>query len=200
MLAVLLPLAATLAGPADGGPPGAGRAVRFAPFAVPDQFGGDREVAGEAGAVRVFVYGDRKAAEASRALGADLHVRFHPAAAGKKEKDAAAAPVRPVPGFPGAAVRVRVIPVACAAGVPRPVRAAVAFQLRRAAPHTPIWLDWEGGFAERFGVAAGVPNAVVVAPDGAAVRLEAGDAAAADRLEAAVAGLRRRVAAVDLQN
>ena len=197
MTAALLPLAALLSGPADAGgaaPPVAAKA--FEPFSLPDQFGAAHAVGGRAGAVLVILYGDRKAAEASRELGAALHVRFHPAAAGKNAKAAAGVPARPVPGFPDASVPVRIVPAACAAGVPRPVRSAVAFQLRRAAPDTPVWLDWERQFESRFGVSPGVPNAVVVAPNGVAVRLDATGDGAADRLEAAVAGLRRRIAAV----
>ena len=100
-----------------------------------------------------------------------------------------------MPGFPGVSVPVRVVPAACSAGVPRPVRAAVAFQLRRAAPDTPVLLDWERQFARRWGVSAGEPNALVVAPNGAAARVDATGDGAADRLEAVVADLRRRVAA-----
>ena len=199
MTAALLPLAALLAGPADAGgsPPVAAEA--FEPFTLPDQFGAAHTVGGRAGAVLVVIYGDRKAAAASRELGEELHVRFHPAAAGQDATGAAAAPARPVPGFAGVAVPVRIVPAACAAGVPRPVRSAVAFQLRRAAPETPVWLDWERQFEDRFGVSAGVPNAVVVAPNGVAVRLDATGGEAADRLEAAVAGLRRRIAAVSAE-
>ena len=197
MTAALLPLAALLAGPADAGgaaPPVVAQA--FEAFTLPDQFGAPHAVGGRPGAVLVVIYGDRKAAEASRELGEELHVRFHPAAAGEDAKVAAEAPARPIPGFPNATVPVRVVPAACAAGVPRPVRSAVAFQLRRAVPETPVWLDWERQFEGRFGVSAGVPNAVVVAPNGVAVRLDATGGEAADRLEAAVAGLRRRIAAV----
>lgn len=197
MTAALLPLAVFFAGPvgADGAAKPA-VAKAFEPFTLPDQFGAPHAVGGRDGAVLVVLYGDRKAAEASRELGEALHVRFHPAAAGKGAKDAAAAPARPVPGFPGAAVPVLVKPAACAAGVPRPVRSAVAFQLRRAAPDTPVWLDWERQFELRFGVSPGEPNAVVVAPNGVAVRVDATGGGAADRLEAVVADLRRRIAAV----
>ena len=89
----------------------------------------------------------------------------------------------------------RVVPAACAAGVPGPIRAAVAFQLRRAAPHTPIWLDWNGDLKARFGATPGVPNAVVVAPDGTARRLDAAADGAAANIERVVEELRRAVAA-----
>ena len=206
--AALLPLALLAADPAPAGPAPAREAaaakpapaVRFEPFELRDQFGAAHRVAGEKGAVLVVIYGDRGAAEACGELGAALHVLFHPAAAGRDAADAADAPVRPVPGMPCEdPPPVRVAAAACTRGVPGPVRAAVAFRLRRAAPHTPVLLDWGGELTDRFGAAPGVPNAVVVAPGGGAHRIDVADAGrrdgAAGRVERAVERLRRGLVA-----
>ena len=100
MTAAVLPLVLLLAGPAT---PDAARTVAapFEAFTLPDQFGTEHRVGGRAGSVLVVLYGDRKAAAASRELGEELHVRFHPTAAGLEPAAAAEAPARPVPGFPG---------------------------------------------------------------------------------------------------
>ena len=196
--AALMSFALLAAGPAgsptDSSAPTAVAAVKFAPFALEDQFGRVHAVKGSAGEVRVILYGDRAAADACRKLGAELHVLFHPAAAGKDVEEAADAPVRAVPGSPAGSARppVRVTAAACAAGtVPRPIRAAVAWELRRAAPHTPVWLDWGGKLHAAFGVTPGVPNAVVIPPTGPAYKIRVADEGAAGRVESTVEALRR---------
>ena len=207
MTAALLPLAllgaaaVPDAAPASGAP-AVSAAAKFTPFSLADQFGASHAVAGRPGEVVALIYGDREAAEASRELGTAVHVLFHPAAAGRTANEAATAPVRPVGGAPAgsAAPAVRVVPAACAPGVPGPIRSVVAFKLRRAAPDTPVWLDWNGRFAARFGLSAGVPNAVVLAPAGTARRvIVAGEgvstAAAAARVGHAVEAVRRGIVA-----
>ncbi|MFH5804735.1 hypothetical protein [Alienimonas sp. DA493] len=171
--------------------------VTFAAFNLSDQFGAAHAVGGTGSGVTVLLYGDREAAEASRDLGAALHVLFHPAAEGKTAKDAATAPVRPVPGAAAgaAAPPVNVVAAASAPGVPGPIRSVIAFQLRRAAPHTPVLLDWNAALAARFGLAAGKPNAVVISPAGVGYPIDVSDEKAADRVEAVVESLRRRMLA-----
>ena len=168
-------------------------AVRFEPFALEDQFGRPHTVGGASDGVLVLLYGDRKAAEPSRELGAALHVFFHPAAAGRPVREAADAPVRPVPGTPTGtfAPPVRVVPGACATGVPRPIRAMVNFELRRAAPHTPVWMDWDGRLEDRFGLTPGRPNAVVVSANGVGYAVDVRGGDAVRNVEYVVEALRR---------
>ncbi|QDT14357.1 hypothetical protein [Alienimonas californiensis] len=169
--------------------------VSFAAFAMPDQFGTAHAVGGTGPGVTVLLYGDREAAEASRDLGAALHVLFHPTAKDQSAKAAAKAPVRPVPGAAAGAVipPVHVVAAASAPGVPGPVRSVIAFQLRRAAPHTPVLLDWNADLARQFGLTSGAPNAVVISATGVGYPVDVSDEKAADRIEAAVETLRRRM-------
>ena len=182
---------------APAAPNAATRPVRFDPFVLEDQFGRTHSVGGASDGVLVLLYGDRGAAEPSRELGAALHVLFHPTAAGKSAGRAADAPVRPIPGMPAGtpAPPVRVVPGACATGVPRPIRAMVNFELRRAAPHTPVWMDWDGTLDRLFGLSAGRPNAVVISPDGLAYRVDVGGRSAVADVERVVESLRRRAVA-----
>ena len=142
------------------------------------------------------LYGDREAAEASRDLGAALHVLFHPSAKGKPPADAADAPVRPVPGAAGELRR-----PAGAGGRrgERPRRAGAdppgdrLSNSARAAPHTPVLLDWDGDLGRRFGLVAGEPNAVVISADGVGYPIDVRRDGAAERVAAVVEALRRRM-------
>lgn len=171
--------------------------VTFGTFALPDQFGKTHAVGGAGEGVAVLLYGDRAAAEASRDLGAALHVLFHPTAKGKPPAEAAKAPVRAVPGAATTrkAPAVRVVAAASAPGVPGPIRSMIAFQLRRAAPDTPVWLDWKGDLARRFGLVPGKPNAVVISADGTGYPIDVRGEDAAERVEAVVESLRRQMLA-----
>ena len=130
-------------------------------LAFPDQFGRTHDVAKHRGEVVVLVYGDRQGAEASRALGAALHVAFHPAAAKLPPAQAHTAPVRPVPGAEGRSPEVRVVPVACTGYLPSLLRPVLVGQFRKAVPDVPVWLDFDDAMKDRYGLAAGVPNVVV---------------------------------------
>src|SRR5581483_6024454 len=89
-----------------------------------DQFERPVSVASHRGDVVVLLYGDRKSAEANRALGERLHVAFHPAARGQPPARARQAPVLPLPDQPPGARSpdVLAVPVACVGKVPGVVR------------------------------------------------------------------------------
>ena len=202
MPAALAPLLfAAALGPADARPAAGSAAapVRFESFTMRDQFNKTHVVGGESDGVTVLLYGDRDAAEGSRALGEALQVRFHPAAEGKPISQAALTPVRPVPGAPAGspAPPVRVVPAACAAGVPVAIRRVILFQLRRAAPETPVWMDWNENLKTRFGQAPAKPNAVVISADGVArpVDVRGADEEAVARVERVVETMRREMLA-----
>jgi hypothetical protein len=129
-----------------------------------DQFERLVSVAAHRGNVVVLLYGDRKSAEANRALGERLHVAFHPAALGLPPARARQAPVLLLPDqLAGTrAPDVLAVPVACIGKVPGVVRSVIRSQVRSASPDVPVWLDFQDTMRQQFGLAAGVPNLVVL--------------------------------------
>ncbi|MEM9704025.1 MAG: hypothetical protein AAF907_16415, partial [Planctomycetota bacterium] len=133
--------------------------------------------------------------QACRELGGRLHVLFHPSAAGKPAAEAREAPVRSVPGLPARveAPAVNVVAAACTKGVPRPIKSMIAFKLRKASPHVPVCLDWNGDLGDRFGLAPGEPNAVIISAAGVAYPIDARSKGAETRIETVVEALRTRM-------
>jgi len=133
-----------------------------------DQFEATNKVADHKGKVLILVYGDRKGIEASRELGAKLHVLFHPTAEGKSAKDAKAAPVAALDGVPNGTKSpdVAVVPVACCGSVPGPIKALVRSSLKKDAADVPVWLDFGTTMADKFGMRDGEPNVVVIDAEG----------------------------------
>src|SRR5437763_992555 len=129
-----------------------------------DQFERPVSVAAHRGDVVVLLYGDRKSAEANRALGERLHVAFHPAAQGLPPARARQVPVLPLPDQPPGTrpPDVLAVPVACVGKVPGVVRAVIRGQVRSASPDVPVWLDFQDTMRQQFGLAPGVPNLVVL--------------------------------------
>ncbi len=128
---------------------------------LPDQYEQMQDLRQFRGDVVVLLYGDRNSTEANRSLGAELHVHYHPTARGQSPEVAAQAPVKPLPSAQRAP-EVHIIPVACVGSVPRLVRNVLRNQIQRAAPHTPVWLDFGNAMQQQFGLQTGVPNLVVV--------------------------------------
>jgi hypothetical protein len=133
-----------------------------------DQFEVTNKVADHKGKVLILVYGDRQGIEASRQLGTQLHVLFHPTADGKSPKEAKAAPVAPLDGLPKGAKSpdVAVIPVACCGKAPAPVRALIRSSLKKDAADVPVWLDFGTTMADTFGIRDGEPNLVLIDAEG----------------------------------
>jgi hypothetical protein len=143
------------------------------PPAVPvvemeDQFERPHNVASHRGDVVVLIYGDRKSADANKALGELLHVHFHPSARGQAPAQARQAPVRPIADQPAGTRTpdVLAIPVACVGKVPALVRRMIRGQIKGGSPEVPVWLDFEDVMKGQFAFTAGVPNVVVLDAQG----------------------------------
>ncbi|MDB5305926.1 MAG: hypothetical protein JWO38_128 [Gemmataceae bacterium] len=196
-------IGAVVAGSAATQPPGAvmpaGQAdPQPVPLVLSDQFDQKTDLAAHRGAVVILVYGDRKGTDACRALGAQLHVCWHPDAKGQPPAKAHAAPVVGLDGLqPGReSPDVRVVPVACCGKVPGPVRGAIRGQIAKGSPEVPVWLDFGDAMKTAFGLTPGEPNVVVFDAAGR-LRMKvngAPDQAALDRLVKAVQGLRYEAA------
>lgn len=165
-----------------------------------DQFGRKQDIAALRGAVVVLVYGDRRATDGCRELGERLHVAFHPSAAGQSPGKARTAPVSQLAGVAPGKVSpdVFVVPVAAVGGVPAVVREFVRSQVKKAAPETPVWLDFEGAMEKAYGLRAGEPNVAVFDGEGR-LRLKvagAPDAAASAKLLQTLQNLRAEAAGI----
>ena len=198
MTRLLIPaLILTLAGAASAQPPAPEKPVELG---LEDQFGRKQDIAALRGAVVVLVYGDRRATDACRELGERLHVTFHPTAAGQSPGKARTAPVAPLQGVAAGKVSpdVFVVPVAAVGGVPAVVREFVRSQVKKAAPETPVWLDFGGTMEKGYGLRAGEPNLVVFDGEGR-LRLKvagAPDEAANAKLLQVVQNLRAEAAGI----
>jgi hypothetical protein len=136
--------------------------------AMSDQFEKHHDVAEHRGDVVVLIYGDRKSAEANRLLGEQIHVHFHPAAKGQSAAQARQAPVRPIDDLPAGtrAPDVLAVPVACVGKVPALVQRVIRGQVRGGSPDVAVWLDFQDAMKGQFAFQAGVPNVVVLDPQG----------------------------------
>jgi hypothetical protein len=133
-------------------------------LSLPDQYEKTQELANHRGDVVVLLYGDRKGIAANKELGEQLHVQFHPTAKGQPPAKAAKAPVIPLDDLPEEkrSPDVKVIPVACIGKVPNVVKGVIRSQIKKEAPETPVWLDFEESMKETFGMKASEPNLVVI--------------------------------------
>jgi hypothetical protein len=155
-----------------------------------DQFERPVSVASHRGDVVVLLYGDRKSADANRALGERLHIAFHPTALGLSPARARKAPVLPLRGQPPGTrpPDIHAVPVACVGKVPGVVRSLIRGQVRGASPDVPVWLDFQDTMRQQFGLAAGVPNLVVLDAAGR-VRYHAAGPLTAEQFERLLAFL-----------
>jgi hypothetical protein len=132
-----------------------------------DQFGQVHRLEDYKGDVLILVYSDREGAEASLALGRQLHLLFHPAARGLPPAQASKAPTAPIPGWPEKVRQpeVKVQAVACIANLSgrgfAPLRSYIQRRFREEAPDVPVWLDMGDQLKSQCGLQAGVPNVVV---------------------------------------
>lgn len=165
------------------------------PLVMEDQFEQPEKLSDGQGRIVVLIYGDRRSADANKQLGEALHVWFHPSARGLPPDKARQAPVKPLenasPESPGPDVVA--VPVACIGKVPPLVRSMIRSQIRNSSPAVPVWLDFQDQMKQLFGLAAGVPNLVVVDTQGR-LRCSATGQLNSEQLlqlEAAIEGLRR---------
>jgi hypothetical protein len=136
--------------------------------AMTDQFELPHNATEHRGDIVVLIYGDRRSADANRALGEQVHVSFHPSAKGQAPAQARKAPVRPIPGGTAAAPgpNVLAIPVACVGKVPTLVRRVIRAQIKSGSPEVPVWLDFEDVMKGQFAFTPAVPNVAVLDAQG----------------------------------
>ena len=148
---------------ADGAMPG-DQVARTPVLEMEDQFAKPHKLTDLRGDVVVLVFSDRGGAEASRALGAKLHVEFHPTAQGLAPAQAAQAPVRPLASWPAAAPmpEARFIAIAVIGEVPSALRPMVRYRFRQVAPDAAILLDMQDAMRKQFKVVPDVPNVAVL--------------------------------------
>jgi hypothetical protein len=138
------------------------------PVVLADQFERVHRASDHRGDIVVLIYGDRRSADANKAIGEWLHVAFHPSARGLPPAQARRQPVRPLPGLaPGRrSPDVLAVPVACVGKVPVLVQRLIRGQVRSGSPEVPVWLDFADQMKELFGVQPGVPNVAVLDANG----------------------------------
>lgn len=141
---------------------------RVVNVSMEDQFRSRRATSQMKGDVVVLVYAERHGAEASRDLGRQLHVHFHPNAANVPESQSAAQPVTVPAGWPDgvATPDVKVVAVACLSEVPRPFHGIARSRFRSDSPHLPVWLDFSDTMKKNFGLKGGVPNIAILDTEG----------------------------------
>ena len=133
-----------------------------------DQFRTRRATSQMKGDVVVLVYAERHGAAASRDLGRQLHVHFHPTAATVPLQESAAQPVKAPENWPEGVEPpdVKVIAVACLAEIPRPFHGMARNRFRSDSPHLPVWLDFGDAMKKNFGLTGGVPNVAILDTEG----------------------------------
>lgn len=141
---------------------------RVVNVSLEDQFRTRRATSQLKGDVVVLVYAERHGAEASRDLGRQLHVHFHPNAAKVPLQQSAAQPVTVPEGWPEGvdAPDVKVIAVACLSEIPRPFHGIARSRFRSDSPHLPVWLDFSDTMKKNFGLTSGVPNVAILDTEG----------------------------------
>ncbi len=150
--------------------------ARVVNVSMEDQFRTRRATSQMKGDVVVLVYAERHGAEASRDLGRQLHVHFHPNAEKVPLQESAAQPVTVPAGWPEGrdAPDVKVVAVACLAEVPRPFHGLARSRFRSDSPHLPVWLDFTDTMKKTFGLTGGVPNVVILDTEGRVHAVESG--------------------------
>ncbi len=159
MAAMVGPL--SLANSADESP-------RVVNVSLEDQFRTRRATSQMKGDVVVLVYAERHGAEASRDLGRQLHVHFHPTAEKVSLQESASQPVTLPAGWPEGrdAPDVKVVAVACLSEIPRAFHGIARSRFRSDSPHLPVWLDFTDTMKKSFGLQSGVPNVVILDTEG----------------------------------
>lgn len=182
--------------PLNGQP--AAPAPKAVELVLEDQFERKADLADLRGNVVILVFGDRKATDACRTLGEQLHVCWHPTAKGVAPAKAQREPVLPLAGLkPGqVAPNVIVVPVACCGKVPAAVRSSIRSGVAKGSPDVVVWLDFADMMKGQFGLTAGETNVAVIDAAGA-VRLKYNgiiDQTKMDNLVKIVQDLRREAA------
>ena len=141
---------------------------RVVNVSMEDQFRTRRATSQMKGDVVVLVYAGRHGAEASRDLGRQLHVHFHPNAANVSLQQSASQPVAVPAGWPEGvdAPDVKVVAVACLSEIPRAFHGIARSRFRSDSPHLPVWLDFTDTMKKNFGMVSDVPNVAILDTEG----------------------------------
>jgi hypothetical protein len=170
-------------------------------LSLEDQFERRHDLASRAGDVAVLLYGDREGMPASKELGEKLHLHYHPTAKGQPPQKASSAPVIELKDLPKGkrSPDVHVIPVVCFIKAGPVIRNIVRGQVKRSAPDTPVWLDFEEKMKQQFGLTAGVTNIAVVDAKGRLRHRQTGNLDAKDyeKLLEMIDGLRKEAVGLD---
>ena len=84
----------------------------------------------------------------------------------------------------------KAVPVAIIGKAPNLVKTIIRNEFRQACPDCPVWMDFNGTMQQSFGMAAGVPNLVVIDTAGQ-VRMAAGGKLTRDHLQELVDGIQQ---------
>ncbi|MCE2805744.1 MAG: hypothetical protein LW700_11110 [Gemmataceae bacterium] len=161
-------------------------------FVMGDQFEKEHRCQECQGDVLVLIYGDRESSEFNKQLGEMIHLAFHPSAKNLPADKARQAAPSPLPGQPagGRCPDVKAVPVAIIGKAPNLVKSIIRKEFRKACPDCPVWMDFDGSMQQSFGMAAGVPNVVVIDTKGQ-VRMAAGGKLTRDHLQELVDGIQQ---------
>lgn len=159
-------------------------------LAFEDQFERSHKLTGFQGDILVLIYGDRESAEQNKLIGESLHLSFHPQARNLPASQARKAPPLAIAELPAGArcPDVHAVPVAVIGKVPSLVRGILRGEFRKASPDCPVWLDCEDSMRQSFGMAAGVPNLVVIDAR-SQVRIAAGGRMGREHIQELVNGI-----------
>ncbi len=182
--------------PANTAPPQA-QVVKLRPqkapaFIMGDQFEKEHRCQECQGDVLVLIYGDRESSEFNKQLGEMIHLAFHPGAKNLPPEKARQAAASPLPGQPagGRCPDVKAVPVAIIGKAPNLVKSIIRNEFRKACPDCAVWMDFDGTMQQCFGMAAGVPNVVVIDTAGQ-VRMAAGGKLTREHLQELVDGIQQ---------
>jgi hypothetical protein len=139
-----------------------------AKLTLEDQFERMHDLADYAGDVVVLLYGDRQGMPANKDLGEKLYLHYHPEAKGQPPAQAAKVSVTPLPDLPRGkrSPDVKVIPVTCFSKAGNVLKNVIRSQVKKNAPETPVWLDFEEKTKEQFGLTPGMPNLALIDAQG----------------------------------
>ena len=137
-------------------------------FVFEDQFETKQQMKDLHGIVVVLVYGDRKASDECKTLGAQIHLTFHPDAKDLPPAKAKLVKATELPNLPAGKQSPGVVvqPVACCDTMPAAMRPVLRHMLAKAAPDVPVWLDFDGTMTQHFGLTAGQANITVFDVEG----------------------------------
>ena len=166
-----------------------------AKLTLEDQFERTHDLTDYVGDIVVLLYGDRQGMPANKELGEKLYIHYHPQAKGQSPAQAARVPVTPLPDLPEGkrSPDVKIVPVTCFSKAGNVFKSVIRNQVKKNAPETAVWLDFDDKTKEQFGLTPGVPNLAIIDGQGRVRYRSAGelDAKGYSRLLEAIDLLRK---------